>query len=278
MLVGRLTVASALVALLAAAACTGGAGPEGPPGPPGPAGSACGPPGPADTILTSDGVGGTAWKSTANLTGLNVSGRIGIGTTSPQFDLHVLESSNVGFTVERYGGTAGIGFRQADGTQVAPSASTSALGQLRYIGYGTTGFTPSKVAIEIAAAEPWSDVAQGAMLHFYTTPLGATTPQVRVRISAGGHIAEYSESPVLSACGVGAALDNGADSNGVVTEGAGATGCVLTFATPYLTPPACSLSSRVGLAFTYTISTTAITITNVGALAGTAIDYICHGW
>src|SRR5262249_17335436 len=179
---------------------------------------------------------------------------------------------------DRYGGTAGLGFRQAGGTVASPTASNSAIAQIRIIGYGTTGFSTSKVAAEVVAAGTWTDTAQGTMFHVYTTALGSAAAHVRFRVTAGGHIAQYSEPASVTGCGAGATLTNGFDSHGVITEGTAATGCTLTFGTPYLTPPTCTVSSRAGQVFSYVVSNNAITITNIGALSSTTLDYTCHGW
>jgi hypothetical protein len=204
-------------------------------------------------------------------------GQLGINTTTPAFDLHVIETTNSGLTVERYGGTAGIAFREAGGTQAAPTPSSATIGQIRYIGYTPTGFTSSKVAMEINAAETggWTANGQGTHLQFYTTATGTTTSAVRFRIAAAGHIGEYSDPPVLSGCGTSPTAV-AYDSNGVVSPGSGAAGCTITFATPYFSAPACMVSSRGGVNFTYAVTATGITVT--GAVGGTQLDFICRGF
>jgi hypothetical protein len=277
--VGGTTMRTMRIALLTFAACTGPAGPEGPTGP---AGSIAGS-GAINSIATSDGMGGINWQSSANLSGLNVMGMIGVNTTAPAFDTHVIQTSNSGLALERYGGSPGLVFRQAGGSQQMPLPSTVTLGQIRFAGFSAPSntFATSKLAVEIVSAEPsatgWTDTSQGSMVQIYTTQIGHTDNHVRLRVSEAGHIGEYGPTPALSACGTGATLANGADSNGVVSVGTTATGCTITFASPYNTAPTCMISSRAGSVFSYTVSTTAITITGA-TLSSSQLDYICHGF
>lgn len=270
-----MTAAACVGAACVGAACVGAAGSRGPDGDPGPTAYGAGS---ADTVLTADGSGGSTWRSAAALTAVAVAGRLGLGTAAPQFDVHAIETSELGVLLERYGGTPAITFREAHGTPTSPTASDNALGELRVMGYGATRFSPgSKAALVVTAGETWTDTAQGTRVQLVTTPTGATGANVRMIVSAGGHVAQYSEAPVASACGAGAALAGAADSNGAITVGAGASGCTITFAAPYLTPPTCVLHSRAGRRFGYAVSTTAITVTTIDPLDGTTLDYLCHG-
>lgn len=83
-----------------------------------------------------------------------------------------------------------------------------------------------------------------------------------------------STAPVLSACGTSPTIV-GTDLDGTVTEGTIATGCTITFSATLPNTPHCTLTSESGLVFTYTQNTTAITVTNVGALSSTKLDYTC---
>ncbi len=65
------------------------------------------------------------------------------------------------------------------------------------------------------------------------------------------------------------------DNAGEVTAGASATSVVITFATAKTNAPFCVVRSQAQIAsFAYTISTTAITITQT-ATSGNLIDYLC---
>lgn len=84
--------------------------------------------------------------------------------------------------------------------------------------------------------------------------------------------------PVLSSCGTSPTLGSGSsDAQGFVTEGSVATGCTITFGAAYAAAPSCLVTFRSGLSASYTTSTTALTITNIGALSSTGMDYQCWG-
>lgn len=95
--------------------------------------------------------------------------------------------------------------------------------------------------------------------------------------SGDGHHDTKGIAPAITSCGTSPSAVTGDDLSGHFTEGSVATGCTLTFHTAYAAAPTCTVSSRAGLVFTYTTSTTALTITNVGALSSTTLDYECHG-
>lgn len=90
------------------------------------------------------------------------------------------------------------------------------------------------------------------------------------------HVKLGANPPTLSSCGSGATI-SGNDFAGVITQGTGATGCTATFVTANATYTSCVVTSRSALAFTYTASTTALTITNIGLLSSTLLDYVCTG-
>ncbi len=95
-------------------------------------------------------------------------------------------------------------------------------------------------------------------------------------IAATDHIITQGSSPALTSCGTGPAIV-GDDNAGTITEGTIATGCVVTWATAYSTAPSCVFTSEAALGFTLAVTNTAATITNVGALSSTKLDYVCHG-
>lgn len=90
-----------------------------------------------------------------------------------------------------------------------------------------------------------------------------------------GHILTSGTAPALTSCGTSPAI-TGDDDSGTVTQGSISTGCVITFATAWTAAPSCVVVDEAGAVFSYTVSTTAITVTNVGALSSTNMDYICH--
>jgi hypothetical protein len=98
----------------------------------------------------------------------------------------------------------------------------------------------------------------------------ALTVDARVHLKAGG------TAPALTSCGTSPTIA-GTDTAGTITEGSAASGCTATFNKAFAATPYCVMSSQGGLGFTYAVSTTAITITNVGALSSTKVDYHCLG-
>jgi hypothetical protein len=66
-----------------------------------------------------------------------------------------------------------------------------------------------------------------------------------------------------SSCGTSPSI-TGTDHIGTVVEGAAATGCTVSFSATHSTAK-CVVSSSTGLLFTYSVASTGITITNVGA-------------
>lgn len=84
------------------------------------------------------------------------------------------------------------------------------------------------------------------------------------------------DKPTATSCGTGSSVATGSnDSRGAITEGTLATGCVITFAHTIPANSFCTTDSESGLAFSYSNSNTAITITNIGALSSTQINYQC---
>ncbi|HUB10660.1 MAG TPA: glycosyl hydrolase family 28-related protein [Acetobacteraceae bacterium] len=70
-----------------------------------------------------------------------------------------------------------------------------------------------------------------------------------------GHLSECGRIPAIA--------PHSGDTHGSLTEGEGATGCTVTFVTPFPTPPTCVVSSPDGAPLTgYVASTTALTIVN----------------
>lgn len=84
------------------------------------------------------------------------------------------------------------------------------------------------------------------------------------------------DKPTVTSCGTGSSVATGSNDNrGAITEGTIATGCVITFPHPIPANSFCTMDSESGLAFSYSNSNTAITITNIGALSSTQINYQC---
>lgn len=93
-----------------------------------------------------------------------------------------------------------------------------------------------------------------------------------------GHLNATGTLPVVSSCGTSPAI-TGSDVGGTVTVGSvSATSCTVTFQIPYEATPSCLISSESSLttAPSYTISTTALVVSDVGSLVGVKFHYFCH--
>jgi hypothetical protein len=121
-----------------------------------------------------------------------------------------------------------------------------------------------------------------------TTPPGLTDFLFQVATSSNdyffgvkgnGHLSASSTAPTLSSCGTSPSI-RGTDTAGEVTVGSvSANGCTITFANAWTNSPSCIIMSQTGSitnTFSYTVSTTAIVVTETG-LTGAKMDYHCIG-
>lgn len=104
--------------------------------------------------------------------------------------------------------------------------------------------------------------------------IGTTTPVSKLTVN--GDIGTDGTNVTVTGCGTSPTVTTGStDTAGEVTQGSIATGCTISFSTTKAAAPFCVVDSEAGLGFTFTESTTAITIVNVGALSSTKLTYIC---
>jgi len=108
--------------------------------------------------------------------------------------------------------------------------------------------------------------------------LMGTTEYLFQRVDQWAHLILSGPPPVLSSCGTNPTV-TGNDRGGYVTVGSvSATGCTITFAHAYSARPSCTLTNEsmsVVNAMTYTVSASAITVTQTG-LTGDVLDYQCQ--
>lgn len=92
------------------------------------------------------------------------------------------------------------------------------------------------------------------------------------------HVSSAGLAPALTSCGGGSPAVTGTDMYGTITTGTTATGCIITFQKAFVAAPSCVLSPASGVlaSFSYTISTTAITVTQTSS-SGNTITYVCFG-
>ena len=124
-----------------------------------------------------------------------VNSRLGIGTSTPGFNVHLLGTADpAAFTVDGVGAAVGPNFigRRARGTPGGGETSIQAGDNLAVFqgrGYGTTGYSAgSRAKIELSAAQNWTDAAQGTNIVFYTTASATAAVFEKMRITEKGDV------------------------------------------------------------------------------------------
>lgn len=126
--------------------------------------------------------------------------------------------------------------------------------------YNTTAGTGRAIHLSTTGSDDFNMLA-GVV----TVSAGLVTPAITFTGTA----------PIPTGTGTPTIVAGSTDSAGEVASGASATSVVITFATSKTNAPFCTVTPQTQLiAFAYTISTTAITITQT-ATTGEKIDYVC---
>lgn len=134
---------------------------------------------------------------------VNINGRLGIGTSTPDYELEsVSGSQNIEFVGTAYAGKKIVfGGRSANGTEGTPTASVAGdiLSEFSGLGYytgGTSGFTSSTTGgMRVYAEDTFSDVSYPTQLRFMTTASGSTTLSTRMTVLSGGNVGIGDDSP-----------------------------------------------------------------------------------
>lgn len=111
-----------------------------------------------------------------------------------------------------------------------------------------------------------------AMAQVHAQPAGPVNP-----FSSGGHNqAPFANvQPTLSACGTSPTITGpSTDAVGSATIGGTGTGCVVTFAVPYVVAPTCVVSGSAATTLTTGPTLTSFTVT---AAAATVFSWACFG-
>jgi hypothetical protein len=126
--------------------------------------------------------------------------------------------------------------------------------------------------------ENWTTTAQGTRFDLLLTKATTTTRSTVLSINGIAHAAFSLAAPSITSCGTTPGAATGSDTHGTVAEGTTATGCVITFANAYTAAPQCTVVMPTAnlAAFTYTVSTTAITVSHSSASSNTLVWH-CFG-
>jgi len=146
------------------------------------------------------GVSGTTLQSLTEKMRLTFGGRLGIGTTTPDFEFEAVSATqNIEIIATGYNGRKPVfAGRSANGTEALPTASiaTDILAEFAGQGYGATGFASSSTAgIRVVAEETFDDAGYGSQLLFRTTPNNSTTLTSRMIILADGNVGIGDTTP-----------------------------------------------------------------------------------
>lgn len=124
-------------------------------------------------------------------------GKVGIGTSTPDFNTEIIADSDAGFGVTRAGGNvAGIFGRSSGGTTAVPTATQTGHTLSLFGARGHNGsYTNAKSKIEMGASENWTSTATGSNMNFFTTPNGTTAPVSRIFIGNAGQVGIGTANP-----------------------------------------------------------------------------------
>jgi len=127
-------------------------------------------------------------------------GKLGIGTTSPGYDVHLVTESDTTFAAQHASNNTGSGGfigLKARGTTAAPSAPLAGDHLITFAGggYDGSGFVINKGVMFVDAAENWGAAAKGTRITFETTENGGTARTEKMRIADSGKVGIGTTTP-----------------------------------------------------------------------------------
>jgi len=201
---------------------------------------------------------------------ITATGNVGVGTTSPSSILHIYGLDPV-LTIQNNRAAAVGNVSEIALKGLLSTGADAFIGRITGI-QQSTGSNTGDVAIKTYNGGSLGEVARFTSAG--NVGIGTTTPVNKLTVA--GDIGLYGTIPTITSAGISPSIRKGStDTAGEITEGSASTGAVITFATVKTNIPFCTLSSEAGLLFSYSVSTSAITITNIGALSSTAVTYHC---
>jgi hypothetical protein len=177
----------------------------------------------ADISWLTDGAGKIGSANANRPDSVNVKTSVNIGLASPETSVASLYISleptgNFPVVVDKYVSTATSGSfalqRTARGTKAAPTAiqSNDFISFWGGRGYGTSAFSSSSVVgIAFAAAETFTNSAQGTYVSLEASPVGSATRAAVLRASGGGEVSMRAASGANFIWTTDGAGDIGAD-------------------------------------------------------------------
>jgi hypothetical protein len=136
---------------------------------------------------------------------LTQSGRVGIGTATPDGELEVVSTSATtprGIIGTEYNNNpiidSHLSLRRARGAEGSPLAiqANDEIGSVKFRGYTGTAFpTNDQTQIDAIASQPFTASHNGSFLRFMTTPNGTIIGQERMRIDHNGQIGIGTTTP-----------------------------------------------------------------------------------
>ena len=159
------------------------------------------------------------------------------------------------------------------GTFTAVTAGDS-LGEVDFSGTdGTNFFTGATIISKVVGTVGAGSVP--ADFEIWTTAAGGSNPTKGMTVNVDQTVTFTGTIPTISGTGTPTIRAGSTDTAGEVTSGTSATSVIITFSSTKANAPFCTVTPQTQLvAFSYTISTTAITITQT-ATTGEKIDYVC---
>lgn len=126
------------------------------------------------------------------------SGNIGMGTNTPEQDLHLVgDGEGLQILLDSFGGNNQFVGRSANGTLASPTATLNndILFALAGRGHDGTDFSVSRGLFAIEATQNWTASAQGTRMTFDTTENGTTSRLERMIINHDGNVGIGTTSP-----------------------------------------------------------------------------------
>lgn len=143
--------------------------------------------------------------------------------------------------------------------------------------YGLSTATFTATAFNTTMTSATVNGSGGLNVTYGATVGSMTVTNTSIFQSSNTHISILGSPPVLTSCGVTPSII-GSDSAFTITGGTGSTGCIATFAQAGINTPTCLVSQQsmsVVNALTYSVSNTAITVSQTGLGTG-KLDVVCN--